>query len=136
MDTKIEINAEELPFIREKLMKCKVIALDSMDKHPLINPRLFPKNEKDKLLKKVREIFDTNSIDDINLKFNTICCERLFASGLDYSNYPVYVDNRFPQQQEKIDLEEPELEKLKEEIKTNKLIVQDIAGNILEVEDK
>ena len=27
MDYKIEINADELPFIREKVMKCKVIAL-------------------------------------------------------------------------------------------------------------
>lgn len=136
MDSKIEINSEELPMIREKIMKCKIIALDSMDKHPLMNPKYFNKTDKDLLLKKVREIFDTNSLEDINLKFNDICNEKFFNAGLDYSNFPVYVDRRFPDQQKKIDDEEPELEQLKEDIKTNKLIVQDIAGNLIKVENK
>ena len=136
MDMKIEINPDELPFIREKLMKCKMIALDAMDKHPLMNPKYFNKYDKDILFKKIREIFDTNSLEDINVKFNAICNERLFGAGIDYSNFPIYVDKRFPEQQKKIDDEEPELEKLKEDIKTNKLIVQDIAGNLIEVENK
>jgi len=134
MENKIEIDADQLPFIREKLMKCKVIALESMDKHPLMNPKYFSTREKDKLLKKTREIFDTKTLEEINELFTDICNDRLFNEGADYSNYPTYIDKRFPDQQEKIDREEPELEKLKEEIKTNKLIVQDIAGNYLEIE--
>ena len=133
MDTKIEINPDELPHIREKLMKCKVICLDAMDKHPLMNPRYFSKQDREKLLGMVRYMFDTNPMEDINEKFNAVCCNRLFNEGADYSNYNVYIDNRFPEQQKKIEEEEPELEKLKEDIKTNKLLVQDIAGNILEI---
>ena len=136
MDMKIEINPDELPFIREKLMKCKVIALDAMDKHPLMNPKYFSKVDREDLFKKIRYIFDTNPMEDIDVKFNAICCERLFASGIDYSNFPIYVDKRFPEQQKKIDDEEPELEKLKEDIKVNKLILQDVAGNLIEVENK
>lgn len=136
MDTKIEINADELPNIREKLMKCKVIALDAMDKHPLMNPKYFSKADREDLLKKVRYIFDTNCEESINTKFNDICNERLFGCGTDYTNYPIYVDRRFPEQQKKIDDEEPDLEKLKEEIKVNKLILQDIAGNLIEVNNK
>lgn len=132
MEYKIEINPDELPFIREKLMKCKVIALDAMDKHPLMNPKYFNKIDRENLFSKVRYLFDTNPIEDINTKFNIICCERLFNSGIDYTNFPVYVDNRFPEQQIKIDTEEPDLIKLKEDIKVNKLLVQDIAGNFIE----
>jgi hypothetical protein len=131
MEYKIEINSDELPFIREKLMKCKVIVLDSMDKHPLMNPKYFSKSEKENLLKKIRELFDTKSIKEITDQFNIIVNDKLLFDGIDYSNYPVYVDSRFPEQQEKIDKEEPELNQLKEDIKINKLI-QDIAGNFIE----
>jgi hypothetical protein len=136
MDYKIEINPDDLPFIREKLMKCKIIVLNGMDKHPLQNPKYFSKQDRNELLKKVRDLFDTKSIDEITEEFNTICNERLFDSGIDYSNFPIYVDKRFPIQQQKIDDEEPALEKLKEDIKENKLIVQDIAGNILEIDNQ
>ncbi len=113
MDYKIEINEKELPFIREKLMKCKIIALDSMDKHPLMNPKYFPKSEKNLLLKKIRELFDTKTQEEIDEQFNLICNEKLFDPGIDYSSYPVYVDNRFSNQQEKLDLEEEDFNKLK-----------------------
>ena len=126
MDYKIEINADELPFIREKVMKCKVIALNDMDKHPLLNPKFFTKSLKDLLLKKIRYLYDTNTLEEINERFNTICNEKLFDSGIDYSNFPVYIDNRFPSQNEKILEEEGDLEKLKEDIKTNKLIKEEI----------
>jgi hypothetical protein len=117
MDSKIEINADELPNIRVKLMKSKIIALDAMDKHPLLNPKYFNKKDKEELLKKVRYIFDTNDDYSIDTKFNDICNEKLFSYGTDYSNYPIYVDRRFTEQQKKIDDEEPDLDKLKEEIK-------------------
>lgn len=136
MDSKIEINADELPTIRERLMKCKVVVLSEMDKHPLVNTTYFSKPEKDDLLKRVRSKFDTISDEALNEAFNRICCDRLFDPKADFSNYPVYVDSRFPAQQKKIDDEEPAFQQLKEDIKTNKLIVQDIAGNLIEVEGK
>jgi hypothetical protein len=116
MDYKIEINKEELPFIREKLMKCKIIALNSMDKHPLMNPKYFPKSQRDLLLKKIRELFDTKTQEEIDIEFNLICNEKLFDSGIDYADYPIYIDDKCPNQQEKIDLEEEDFNKLKEKL--------------------
>lgn len=132
MNTKIEINPEEITHIRDKLMKCKVICLDKMGKHPLMNPKYFSKSEKDKLLGMVREMFDNNTIAEITEQFNEVCCDKLFNNNTDYSNYPVYVDNRFPEQQNKIEEEQPAFDKLVEDIKTNKLLNQDIAGNTIE----
>lgn len=132
MNTKIEINPEEITQVREKLMKCKVICLDKMGKHPLMNPKYFSNLEKDRLLVMVREMFDNYSIKEITEKFNEVCSDKLFNNNTDYSNYSVYVDNRFPEQQNKIEEEKPAFEKLVEDIKTNKLLNQDIAGNTIE----
>ena len=134
MDYKYEIDPDELPDFREKLMKCKIIVLNGMDKHPLQNPKYFSQQDKKELLKKVRDLFDTKTIEEITEDFNAICNERLFDAGIDYSNFPLYVDKRFPNQQQKIDDEEPALNQLKEDIKENKLIVQDVGGNILEID--
>ena len=120
--TTFEINPEDLPAVRQKVMKCKLIALNSMDKHPLMNPKYFTQSEKKQLISKIKELFETKSDDEITAQFNDICNERLFSNGVDLTDYPVYVDDRFPEQQQKIDDEEEALNQLKEDIKTNKLI--------------
>lgn len=118
----IEVNPEEATIIREKIMKCKLIALNEMDKHPLTNPKYLSKKEKEELIKRVREVYDNNTLEELNSKFNDVCNDKLFGSSSDISTYPVYVDKRFPEQQKKLDEEEADFEKLKEDIKTNKLI--------------
>jgi len=120
--TTFEINPEDLPAVRQKVMKCKLIALNSMGKHPLMNPKYFTQSEKKQLISKIVELFETKSDDEITAQFNDICNERLFSNGVDLTDYPVYVDDRFPEQKQKIDDEEEALNQLKEDIKTNKLI--------------
>jgi hypothetical protein len=126
----MEINAIDLPKMRMKLMKCKIIILTEMRKDPLLNVKYLQKSEKEALLKRVRELFDSAEDDEIEKRFNDICNEKLFNSTSDYSKYPSYIDSRFPEQQQKIDDEETSFLQLKEDIKTNKLI--DIAGNVIE----
>lgn len=126
----MEINSIDLPKMRMKLMKCKIIVLTEMGKDPLLNVKYLQKSEKEALLKRVRELFDSAEDDYIETRFNEICNEKLFNSTSDYSKYPSYIDSRFPEQQQKIDDEETSFLQLKEDIKTNKLI--DIAGNVIE----
>lgn len=121
MSYKIEVDKENSTSILEKILRCKIIALNDMGKHPLMNIKFFNKSDKNTLFEKVKMLLDEP--DDITTKkFNDVCEERLFFNGVDYSNYNVYIDRRFPEQQKKIDLEEPDFNKLKEGIKTNKLI--------------
>lgn len=96
---KIEVNQDEVELMREKLMKCKVIALDAMDKHPLINPKVLSTKDNDTLKKKIRALFDTD-LEELTNQFNEVCQLRLFDKDSDYSNYTTYVDKRFPKQQE------------------------------------
>lgn len=117
----IEINPDDLPIVRQKVMKCKLIALNSMDKHPLANPSNFTQSEKTRLISKIKELF-FKSDEEITVQFNDMVNEKLLGSECSVENYPVFVDNRFPEQQKKIDDEEPAFNQLKEDIKTNKLI--------------
>ena len=79
-----------------------------------MNPRYFNKKDKETLIKEVKELYDSDSIESINDKFNSICLDKIFNN---YENSDIYVDKRFPEQQKKIDDEEEALEKLKEQIK-------------------
>jgi len=120
--TTFEINPEDLPAVRQKVMKCKLIALNSMGKHPLSDPKYFTQSEKKQLISNIVELFEHKKDDEITTEFNEIVNEKLLCCGADVENYPIYVDPRFPEQQKTIDDEEEALNQLKEDIKTNKLI--------------
>ena len=125
----MEINTLDLPKMRMKLLKCKIIVITEMGKDPLLNVKYFSKSEKEKLLSRIHEIFDTMTDDKIDTQFNDICNEKLFNNTSDISKYPYFVDSRYPEQQRKLDEEETTFLQLKEDIKTNKLL--DIAGNVI-----
>lgn len=129
MNTKIEINADELPLMREKLMKCKIICLDDMENHPLINPKYMSDKNKKMLIDKIKQMLENETDENITKRFNEICNERLLDNKSDYSNYPVYVDTRDKRQVNKAEQEDKELEELKEQLKKPKI---DIAGNIIQ----
>jgi hypothetical protein len=122
MDNKIEIDQSSLPEFRDKLMKCKTIALSEIGKHPLTNPKYLSNSDKNEVLIKTRDMLDLMSLDEINKKFNNVCNEKLFCSDVDYSQYSVYVDRRVEIQQKIFDSEEEVFQRLKEELKVNKLI--------------
>lgn len=138
MNTKIEINADELPLMREKIMKCKIICLDEMEFHPLINPKYINDNKKKILLNKIKLMLENETDENITIKFNQICNEKLLDNKSDYSSYPVYVDTRDERQKNKAEQEDKELKELNERLKRPGLIEllktpkRDIAGNIIQ----
>lgn len=116
----VEIDQTNLTESRNKLQRCKVIALDEMGKQPLQNAKYFTQKERNNLLKRMKELFETETDDEIINKFNDVCNDKIFTG--DISNYPVYVDRRYPEQQELFNKEEESISQLKEELKVNKLI--------------
>lgn len=80
--------------IKDKIMKCKIICLHNMGKHPLLNTKYFNKTDKDTLLKNIKNMLETLSYEEITNKFNEICSEVLFCNDSDYTNYPIYENKR------------------------------------------
>lgn len=81
---------EQLIQLKEKAMKSKVIALEQMDKHPLMNPSTFSKKDKAILVMKMGEIFNDWDDERINKEFADVVNDRILANGLDYQHYPIY----------------------------------------------
>lgn len=80
---------EQLKELKDKAMKCKVIALHHKGKHPLYNPRNMKASEKKKLTEDI-EILFSKDLREIDILFNEIACEELLSDGKDISSYPVY----------------------------------------------
>lgn len=80
---------EQLNCLKTKAMKCKIIALDKMDKNPLSNPSYFSKKDKTRLTELMTEWF-SNTDEEVDKWFNDIVNERILANGLDYQHYPIY----------------------------------------------
>ena len=77
---------------KEKAQKCKVIALNEMNMHPIItNTSNFTKKQKQTLLDKVSALFEKPE-EEIQELFNDVCNEIVFVDGpkTDYTSYPVY----------------------------------------------
>jgi len=72
------------------ITKVKIIALNSLGKHPLDNPSTFSRKEKTKVMDKMQEILNTYTEEDVTGEFYTICEEKIFNEKSDYSSYPVY----------------------------------------------
>jgi hypothetical protein len=115
--------------IREKIVKCKVICLDEMNLDPIsTNPKYMKPKEKQKLINLVEEKMKLD-INIINEEFNKVVLNSVLCEGNDFTKYPVYVDNRIPQQQEKIDSEKDDISV--ELSKDRTLERTDIAGNVV-----
>lgn len=74
---------------KEHITRVKIIALHALGYHPLTNPSTLSKTEKNNIMNMMRDVLKWEDNDIINM-FNKICIERLFASGVDYTQYPVY----------------------------------------------
>jgi len=87
---KIECETEEqLKELKEKALKCKVIALDNMGKHPLYNPRNMSDRDRRKLTESMAILFSKDMV-ELDVLFNEVACDRLFSQGIDPSAFPVY----------------------------------------------
>jgi hypothetical protein len=90
METKINCDSvDHLIQLKEKAMKCKIIALDKMEKHPLINPSSFSKREKTKLVEIMGEWFSKPD-EEIDKLFNEIVNDRILCGDTDLNTYPIY----------------------------------------------
>ena len=74
---------------RDYITRVKVLALDSIGKHPLANTYYFSRKEKQTLISTMEDIMK-KSDDDIIYSFNTLCNDKLFTNDSDYSTFPVY----------------------------------------------
>jgi hypothetical protein len=83
--------AEEIIKLKKiKALKCKVIALNELDMHPInTNVSLLPLKKKKKLLKLVEDYFDKD-IDEIDKIFNEIVNDEVLNNEADYTTYPIY----------------------------------------------
>lgn len=90
-ETKPELTEEEQLKLKKKeyITKIKVVALDKMGKHPLMNPSYFKKKEKEELMSIMHVLLQQDE-ENITLLFNEICNERLFDANSDYSTFPIY----------------------------------------------
>lgn len=81
---------EELNQKRIKAQRCKVIALDMMDLHPITtNVSNLKPHLKTKLLKLVEDIFEADD-EVITKEFNQICIDKVFNGDIPYTEFPIY----------------------------------------------
>jgi len=82
-------NEEQMAELKEKVMKCKIVALNKRGKSPLFNPRYMKQRDKDKLIVEIKELLG-KPLSEIDEMFNDIVLDELLCEGKDVSTYPVY----------------------------------------------
>ncbi len=114
-----EVSAEELELLdmKEKAMKCKIIALESLGHNPLSNPTNMNKRDKKKVLDIMTKWFHTKSDEEIQDEFNDIVLCKVLNETDDYTKYGVE-NNRVGQP-----------------LMPDDMIVYDVAGNTLTGEE-
>ena len=80
---------EELQRKKDKALRCKMLCLEKMGKHPLFNVSNMNQREKKKLIVMVREMFDNVPDIDIINDFNEMCSESIFDLKEDYTTYSI-----------------------------------------------
>jgi len=114
-----KVSEEELEMLdmKEKAMKCKVIALESLGHHPLTNPTQMNKRDKKKVLDVMTKWFHTKTDEEIQDEFNDIVLCKVLNENDDYTKLRVE-NNRIGQ---------PEL--------PPDMIMYDVAGNTITSEE-
>tara|TARA_R110000751_G_scaffold47128_4_gene105596 strand:+ start:1173 stop:1739 length:567 start_codon:yes stop_codon:yes gene_type:complete len=80
--------SSEIATLKEKAMKCKVIALDQLNRPVLSDPSSFNARDKGKVLEVMTEWFEKD-ISVIDTLFNKIILEDVMDSKASYENYAV-----------------------------------------------
>ena len=110
---------EELDMLdmKEKAMKCKIIALESLGHNPLTNPTNMNKRDKKKVLDVMTKWFHTESEEHIQEEFNDIVCNKILNEKDDFTKLGV------------------ECGRIGQPTLPPDMKVVDIAGNIVDVEE-
>jgi len=104
--------------MKEKAMKCKIIALESLGHNPLTNPTNMNKRDKKKVLDVMTKWFHTESEEHIQEEFNDIVCNKILNETDDFTQLKVE-NNRIGQPGLPPDMK----------------MMYDIAGNRIDVEE-
>lgn len=85
-----ELSEEEMlkKHRREMLQRIRCIALDSIGKNILFDPKQLQAREKRDFIKKVEELYILSE-DEIKNLFSNICHDTIFQIGTDYSTFVV-----------------------------------------------
>ncbi len=83
------ITTSEADKRKEIVTRLKVIALDRLGKHPLMNPSYLSQREKTKLISLMTTLQDEPE-ESIIKEFNDICNDVLFSGNVDPSTFPMY----------------------------------------------
>ena len=75
---------------RNFITKVKTIALDTMNKNIITNPRTFGQRDKNILVNLCQQVIDTHTVDEITTKFNDIICNNVLSEEKDFTNLPIY----------------------------------------------
>lgn len=119
-----------------KAEKCKVIANDILNKHPLGNPDTYNPRERKKILNIMTEWFKKDD-EVVDKEFNEIVNDGILYCGADIENYPVNSDVLPPKSACEYEYELGMIDKPKyiKEIDNKKtMMISDVAGNECEVE--
>ena len=116
-----EMTAEEKEVVelKEKAMKCKIIALESLGHHPLSNPTEMNKRDKKKVLDVMTMWFHKRTDEEITEEFNDIVCNKILSETDDFTKLKIE-NNRVGQPELPPDLQ----------------VCWDTAGNRVDVAEK
>ena len=81
------MDEEKLAILKEKALKCKVIALDILQHNPLSNPSNMNPREKKKVIK-MMETWSEKEDSEINEEFNDIVNNKILHYTSDISTLP------------------------------------------------
>ena len=88
-EPKLTQEEKEIKRKREKVQRCKVIALSSLNLHPITNVSALQKQTKLKIIDLVRELFDKDD-DEILKEFHEVVVNDVLSEEKDYTAYPIY----------------------------------------------
>ena len=83
------ITSSESDKRKEIITRLKVVALDRLGKHPLMNPAHLSQRDKNKLISLMSTLQDEPE-ESIIKEFNDICNDVLFSGKADPSTFPIY----------------------------------------------
>jgi len=91
--------AEQLQAFKNRAKQAKVVALELLGYYPLLNPSTLSKRDKQKVLKKMEEVFSWSD-EELTAEFNDIVLDKILNDRADYSSLPiensVMIDERTP----------------------------------------
>lgn len=80
---------EEFERLKARATKLRIILLERKDRQMFCRLSTFSKRDKDKFMAEINKMWSEMSDSEIDEEFNSICCDKLFESGVDVSTFPV-----------------------------------------------